>query len=142
MTPNSSIRMTGSGRGARRRRWFPALFIIIAALAAAGIAESLRHQSKDTVDSVAIVPSKPMQGCLVLISGAVGANLHIPRGLTVDASGDLLVADSSNNVIRKISADGGVSTIAGNGDSLLVNARIHGSNDSRVCPVISNCTGL
>jgi sugar lactone lactonase YvrE len=37
-----------------------------------------------------------------------------PQGITIDASGSILVADSGNNCIRKISTAGVVSTIAGN----------------------------
>ncbi|MCF0061773.1 hypothetical protein MUK70_21260 [Dyadobacter chenwenxiniae] len=38
-----------------------------------------------------------------------------PHGLVVDGNGNVFVADSGNSLIRKISRDGVVSTIAGNG---------------------------
>jgi trimeric autotransporter adhesin len=41
--------------------------------------------------------------------------LNQPEGLAVDSRGNLYVADTENNRIRKVSADGVVSTIAGNG---------------------------
>ncbi len=46
---------------------------------------------------------------------AVGAELHLPVGIAVDGAGDLFVADSANNAIRKITTDGNIQTIAGLG---------------------------
>jgi sugar lactone lactonase YvrE len=46
---------------------------------------------------------------------AVSAHLAGPRGLAVDQSGDLFIADGSNNEIRMVTPAGVISTIAGNG---------------------------
>lgn len=46
---------------------------------------------------------------------ATSANLHNPRGLAVDAAGDLFIADANNFVVRKVSASGIITTVAGNG---------------------------
>jgi sugar lactone lactonase YvrE len=43
------------------------------------------------------------------------ASLNKPSGLTVDASGNLLIADRDNHRIRRVSADGMIATVAGNG---------------------------
>ncbi len=40
--------------------------------------------------------------------------LNTPKGITIDKSGNLYVADSGNNTIRKITAAGAISTLAGN----------------------------
>ena len=44
---------------------------------------------------------------------AATAQFNSPRGLAVDVSGNLFVADSANHTIRKIAPDGTVSTFAG-----------------------------
>ena len=46
---------------------------------------------------------------------ATAANLSNPQGITVDAAGNLYIADTYNEKIRKVSTSGIISTIAGNG---------------------------
>jgi sugar lactone lactonase YvrE len=46
---------------------------------------------------------------------ATTARLQDPRGLDVDQAGNLYIADSSNGRIRKVSPDGIIVTVAGNG---------------------------
>jgi sugar lactone lactonase YvrE len=46
---------------------------------------------------------------------AATAQFYAPRGLAFDSQGNLYVADFGNNVIRKITPDGTVSTYSGNG---------------------------
>jgi sugar lactone lactonase YvrE len=49
---------------------------------------------------------------------ATAAELNFPRGLAFNASGDLFISDSGNNVIRKVDhLSGNISTVAGNGTS-------------------------
>lgn len=47
---------------------------------------------------------------------ATSAMLNYPMGLTVDASANLYIADTSNNRIRKLATNGVISTVAGNGN--------------------------
>ena len=47
---------------------------------------------------------------------ATAAELDSPRGVAVDAAGDLFIADTGNNVIREVvKATGDIITVAGNG---------------------------
>jgi uncharacterized repeat protein (TIGR01451 family) len=46
---------------------------------------------------------------------AASARLNTPRGLAMDASGNLYIADSTNFRVRKVAASGNISTVAGSG---------------------------
>jgi sugar lactone lactonase YvrE len=46
---------------------------------------------------------------------ATNATFRYPRGIALDASGDLFIADSSNRRIRKVDTNGFIWTVAGNG---------------------------
>ncbi|MGH8999574.1 MAG: hypothetical protein ACRDY7_09300, partial [Acidimicrobiia bacterium] len=48
---------------------------------------------------------------------ALEAELFEPRGLGVDWMGNVYIADSSNNRVRRVDTDGRIVTVAGNGDS-------------------------
>jgi sugar lactone lactonase YvrE len=48
---------------------------------------------------------------------AISASLHGPSGVAVDAFGNLFIADSFNNRIRKVNTNGIITTVAGNGSS-------------------------
>jgi sugar lactone lactonase YvrE len=46
---------------------------------------------------------------------ATSSGMAMPRGLTVDAAGNVYVADSANHRVRRISATGTITTVAGDG---------------------------
>ena len=46
---------------------------------------------------------------------ATAAQIGTPYGLAVDASGNLYIGDVSNNIVRKVTSSGTITTVAGNG---------------------------
>jgi len=83
-------------------------------------------------------------GTLSIVAGIVGvcaaptpgpaANSALcnPSAMTVDAAGDLYMADSANNVVEKVTPDGTLSVVAGDGT---VGAQVLGpATNSPLCP--------
>jgi secreted PhoX family phosphatase len=95
--------------------------------APAGLAEDAAGDLfiADTADNVVrkVTPS----GTISLVAGngtegdsgdggpATSAELDNPQGVAVDAAGDVFIADTYNNVIREVTPDGNITTLAGNG---------------------------
>ena len=52
-----------------------------------------------------------------------GATLNQPVGITIDGNGDFFITEQGNHAVRKITAAGKVTTIAGNGNSGKVNGK-------------------
>ncbi len=48
---------------------------------------------------------------------ATDANLNYPQGVTLDAAGNLYIADTFNGSIRKVTTDGNITTVAGVGSN-------------------------
>ena len=46
---------------------------------------------------------------------ATNASLQFPDGVAVDSLGDLFIADTGNNLLREVTANGIITTVAGNG---------------------------
>jgi trimeric autotransporter adhesin len=94
-----------------------------------GTAVSMKIDSTGTIyasDGMAQVFKILPNGNLVTIAGsspgytgdngpATAATLNAPRGVAVDTMGDVFIADYLNCVIRKITPDGKIHTIAGTG---------------------------
>src|SRR6185369_5300109 len=48
---------------------------------------------------------------------ATNAQLYLPDTVTLDAQGNLFISDWQNNRVRKVSTNGIINTVAGNGTS-------------------------
>ncbi len=78
------------------------------------IADRLNHRIRK-VDSAGAISTVAGGGPIGDGGAAVAAQLYSPRGVAPDGAGNLYIADSFNNRIRKVDAAGVISTVAGAG---------------------------
>jgi hypothetical protein len=81
------------------------------------IADSANHRIRevDSDGTIRTIAGTGSQGFSGDNGPAVGAKLSNPKGVIFDAAGNLLIADTSNNRIRRVGPDGIITTIVGNG---------------------------
>lgn len=61
---------------------------------------------------------------------AAAAQLNAPQGVAVDGAGNLFIADTGNNRVRKVSADGMISTVpTTDGDGFLASVAVDGAGN-------------
>ena len=69
----------------------------------------------DIANVVTVFAGNSTQGCSGDEGPATDAQLMNPKSLLVDAEGNIYIADSDCNCIRKVDTDGIITTVAGNG---------------------------
>ncbi|MCD6011769.1 MAG: repeat containing protein [Flavipsychrobacter sp.] len=81
------------------------------------IADGLDHRIRkiDTTGIIFTIAGNGIAGYSGDGGAATAATFNTPTGIAADASGNIYVADSGNNVIRKIAPSGIISTFAGTG---------------------------
>jgi NHL repeat len=65
-------------------------------------------------------------------TAATSATLRSPQGIAIDSVGNIYIADSSNCRVRRIGADGNISTVAGNGTCATASASWNGTSLGRL----------
>ncbi|MBW2604834.1 MAG: hypothetical protein JRE28_11050 [Deltaproteobacteria bacterium] len=76
---------------------------------------SYKYNYMDIVSLVETVAGNGTSGYSGDDGQAVDAQLNSPTGITIDAAGNIYVADRDNHSIRKVDVNGIITTIAGNG---------------------------
>jgi NHL repeat-containing protein len=66
---------------------------------------------------ISTVAGRGTQGVIGDGGPATSAILTVPWGIAVDGAGNLFIADSNNNRVRKVTPDGIINTVAGTGTS-------------------------
>jgi len=74
-----------------------------------------RIRKVDVFDNITTVAGNGSYGYSGDGGRATNANLYYPGGLVLDGSGNLFIADTSNNRIRKVDTNGVITTVAGGG---------------------------
>lgn len=79
------------------------------------VADSGNHAIRKITPAGVVSTLAGRLGSLGMADGTVAARFYVPRGVAVDARGDVYVADTGNHTIRKVTPAGAVSTLAGLG---------------------------
>lgn len=81
------------------------------------IADQMNHRIRkvSTDGKISTVAGNGLPGYSGNGGKAVNARLYYPTGISVDASGNIFIADYTNNRIRMVMEDGTINTIAGTG---------------------------
>jgi len=77
--------------------------------------ENSRIRKVDTNGIITTVAGNGANGYSGDGVAATNASLRYPRGVAVDAAGNLFIADNANQRIRKVDTNGIITTLAGNG---------------------------
>lgn len=110
-TPRSSGRDDGSGAAAR---FSSPNGIAIDAAGNLYVADRSNHAIRRVTPAGVVTTFAGLAGTSGVASGpAADARFNLPSAVAVDADGRLWVADEGNHAIRRIDADGSVTTVAG-----------------------------
>jgi len=115
-----SPRFAGDGRPATQATLSCPHSVAISPAGELFIADSANHVIRK-VDAQGVITTVAGQGGKPGFGGdngpATGARLKGPKGIIFDPDGNLLIADSGNNRVRRLDTGGRITTIAGTGET-------------------------
>ena len=114
---NGTAGYLGDGGAATNARLYYPNGVAVDAFGNLFIADSYNHRIREvsTNGVIATVAGNGTAGYLGDGGAATNARLYYPNGVAVDAFGNLFIADTVNRRIRKVSTNGVMTTVAGNG---------------------------
>jgi uncharacterized protein (TIGR03437 family) len=101
------------------------------------VAESYQHRIRKISGGVITTYAGSVQGFTGDGGPAADSRLNYPTGVAIDSSGALYFADTQNGRIRRIGADGIITTVAGNGKS-----GYDGDNNSAINAMLNSPEGV
>jgi len=114
---NGQTSGSGDGGPAINAALWGASKIVVDAFDNVYVSENMNHRVRkiDPSGIISTVAGNGTQGFSGDGGPATSASLYSPKGVALDAAGNLYIADGNNNRIRKVSPSGTISTAAGNG---------------------------
>lgn len=114
---NGEAGFSGDGGAATSARVSNPIGVAIDSAGNLYIADELNHRVRKVSTSgvISTVAGNGSSGFSGDGQPAISASLFYPRGVALDLAGNLYIADSLNDRIRKVNTSGVISTVAGNG---------------------------
>ena len=108
------------------------------------IADTFNHRIRkvDTSGIISTVAGNGTSGFSGDDGPATSAKLSQPRGVAVDSSGNLFIADQSNHRIRKVDISGNISTVAGNASPGFLSPGFSGDGGPAISARVSSPHGV
>lgn len=108
------------------------------------IADQFNHRIRkvSTGGTISTIAGKEVPGYTGDDGTATSATLNNPSGLAVDGSGNVYIADTKNNRVRKVATDGKITLFAGDGVAGFVERNSDGTYKEAKYAQLNSPTGL